>query len=379
MVNLNIWDWKYRVFFEKETRVSLEKYINRLTLEEKDVYVKIRDFFLSFYSISLLLDAIERNTKKEREYISYAYENKHKIIYTPRIIIDTIKERINSSSFYEKEKLLELLSISQTMNPCFSTNQYYEMLYGYAFHIFRLKYVDKNLILLPIEHGEKIESINIEKDFDGMYNQFKNNTLLQSEFGVSKVKDSFITEVTNGKGYGEWWDRGLTNSECDKLILYKNPDSLNVNDLFYTILHEVYPGHGHFYNIVAHNEKYSFDHGAMSLIEGWATYVEWHSIVSDYVFQIRNNALIFLRESEITNIDERSEKTYQRKIQQHFSTTNAIQTVIYETQYRGYLESYYMGALWIEYFINVNKMTPKDFLLFLSDRNVGDLYSIWNR
>lgn len=379
MVNLNIWDWKYRVFFEKETRVSLEKYINRLTLEEKDVYVKIRDFFLSFYSISLLLDAIERDMKKETEYIRYAYENKDKLIYTPRIIIELLKKRINSNSFTQKDNLLELLMISQTLNPCLTNDHYYEMLYGKALQDINNKYVDKEFMLMAIEHGKKIKTENIEKDFDGMYNQFKNNTLLQSEFGVSKVKDSFITEVTNGKGYAEWWDRGLTNSECDKLILYKNPDSLNVNDLFYTILHEVYPGHGHFYNIVAHNEKYSFDHGAMSLIEGWATYVEWHSVVSDYVTQIKNNALIFLQESKIPNLDIRLDRIYQRKINQHFTKANALQTVIYESQYRGYLESYYMGALWIEYFINVNNMTPKDFLLFLTDRNVGDLYSIWNR
>jgi len=378
-VNLNIWDWKYRIFFEIDTRNQLDKFIYELSYDEVSVYERIRNFFLSFYSISLLLDAIERDMKKETEYIRYAYENKDKLIYTPRIIIELLKKRINSNSFTQKDNLLELLMISQTLNPCLTNDHYYEMLYGKALQDINNKYVDKEFMLMAIEHGKKIKTENIMNDYLRIFNGFINNSLLQEKFGVSMVNNNFAIEVENGNGFAEWWDRGLTNTQSDKLVIHKNLDSLNSNDFSYTILHEVYPGHGHFYNMVAHNEKMSFDHGAMSLIEGWATYVEWHSVVSDYVTQIKNNALIFLQESKIPNLDIRLDRIYQRKINQHFTKANALQTVIYESQYRGYLESYYMGALWIEYFINVNNMTPKDFLLFLTDRNVGDLYSIWNR
>lgn len=378
-MNLNIWDWKYRIFFEIDTRNQLDKFIYELSYDEVSVYERIRNFFLSFYSISLLLDAIERDMKKETEYIRYAYENKDKLIYTPRIIIELLKKRINSNSFTQKDNLLELLMISQTLNPCLTNDHYYEMLYGKALQDINNKYVDKEFMLMAIEHGKKIKTENIMNDYLRIFNGFINNSLLQEKFGVSMVNNNFAIEVENGNGFAEWWDRGLTNTQSDKLVIHKNLDSLNSNDFSYTILHEVYPGHGHFYNMVAHNEKMSFDHGAMSLIEGWATYVEWHSVVSDYVTQIKNNALIFLQESKIPNLDIRLDRIYQRKINQHFTKANALQTVIYESQYRGYLESYYMGALWIEYFINVNNMTPKDFLLFLTDRNVGDLYSIWNR
>ena len=115
-------------------------------------------------------------------------------------------------------------------------------------------YAIRSYYVMAIEHGKKIKTENIMNDYLRIFNGFINNSLLQEKFGVSMVNNNFAIEVENGNGFAEWWDRGLTNTQSDKLVIHKNLDSLNSNDFSYTILHEVYPGHGHFYNMVAHND-----------------------------------------------------------------------------------------------------------------------------
>lgn len=180
-----------------------------------------------------------------------------------------------------------------------------------------------------LNHGEKLSAQNVADLYQIFYKQLCKNVCLNDNFGSCAII-SCGTKINNDVGYAEWWDRELLESKEDLLILHTNPESLNSNDLFYTIIHEMYPGHGHFYNTVTHSD-HLVDHGAMSIVE------------------------------------------------EGYRTIEALRTTRYATQYLGYLESYYYGAIWIELFIKKNNIKPRTFLSFLSKRNIGDFLAIWAR
>ena len=112
---------------------------------------------------------------------------------------------------------------------------------------------------------------------------------MNTKFGCSAIQD-FGTQIIDGNGYGEWWDREISDTGRDELVLYTNDNQVKCDDYKYTIIHETYPGHGHFYNYVRVQND-CMDHGAMSLVEGWATYCEWNTYPSKCVNVIKHNAL----------------------------------------------------------------------------------------
>ena len=92
---------------------------------------------------------------------------------------------------------------------------------------------------------------------------------------------------------------------------------------------------------------------------------------------IKHNALAFLWESmnlscndfanTIVNINKKKKKPFKKYV------TN----LIYSTQYIGYIESYYLGALWMELALNNEQLTPKSFLDMLSKTKKGEFFRLW--
>lgn len=360
-VNIPVWDWKYRIFFDAKVRSQVERFISRLQGEERGIYNKIKNYYLGFYSLSLLIDAVKSDPQQAQKFIDYAWIKKDSLIKTPRILYQSIREGIEDLEIAEHCRLCmcELAEYSAAYGQEARYTDICGTLYGDWFSLMMEEVMQVNEPQ-ELNHGEKLSEQDAAHLHPTYYNQLCGNALLNSKFGSCAI-GLYETKIENGTGYAEWWDRELVESNEDLLVLYTNADSLNSNDLYYTIIHEMYPGHGHFYNTVTHS-GHLVDHGAMSIIEGWATYAEWNSIESAYAKTCRNNALLFLKENALNDVDERAARIYQRKIKQGYSESEALRTTRYATQYLGYLESYYYGALWIELFMKKNNILPCEFL-----------------
>lgn len=231
---------------------------------------------------------------------------------------------------------------------------------------------DKEMVL----HGDEVNTSDILFFVKAKLDEISKRKSFHRRFGEPSLSGYGI-ETQNSPGYAEWWDRSFLEDQRDKLIIKINQDSIYTNDILYTLYHEVYPGHGHFYNRLAHNPGCGFDHGAISLIEGWATYCEWNSSPSAYISSIRNNALLFLKESFSCVGDDRADKIYNLKRSLGYSEEESLRTVLYTSQYIGYLEDYYLGALWIEAYLKRTGKTPYEFLKLLDNKTVGEFYPIW--
>lgn len=376
MDNILVWDWKYKIFFDVSLGDEIDRFIDKLENEEKNIYREIRKYYLSFFSMWVLLDAVESNPEKTEKIIEIARAESEKILKTPSLLKEMLWSRISGLKIKEEEKeqLKELGKKSFSSKLTKNYIQISDAIYGSLFPTM-MKTVLETKKINTVEHGEKVNADNIISLSKEYYEKLKNNKSIVEKFGECSITN-YREKVVSGVGFAEWWDRDLLEEEKDLLVLYANEDSLKLNDLQYTIIHEMYPGHGQFYNKVAHNNTL-MDHGAMSIIEGWATYAEWNTVASEYIRDIRNNALYFLKESLENDVDVKAENMYLRKQKQGYSKDEALRTVIYATQYIGFLEAYYYGALWIEYFLKENNMKESEFIEFLSKKNVGDFFATW--
>lgn len=343
MKNLKIWNWHYKIFFDKDILDKVNSFIEKLNKDEQNIYLYIRDFFLSFYSISQLIDAIEECPDKYELLVGIANSNKDKLILTPSLVIDTLEKRIILLPKECQKDISQLIDYSRMSqyNPDFKS--YCSVIFGNLYNkIIEIAFASEDS--QKINHGRKLKNTELISFTDQELAGISTDRNVINKFGNFNI-EKYDTEISNSIGYAEWWDRDLLDSETDKLILFDNSDSMFINDLKYTIIHEIFPGHGYFYNSLAHNSDYIFDHGAIALIEGWATFVEWNTIPSKYISQIRQNSCTFLAQSVSSNGDKLAQNILIRKQALGFSNEESLRTITYLTQYIGFLESYYAGAL----------------------------------
>ena len=376
---MNVWDWKFRIFFDDSIKEKLCQWKKTLAPAEAKVYDDIQHFYLSFYSFGVLWDLINEAPDKASDYIRKADENKSLIIKTPEVLVryyrKEIKLKYGNSEF--GQSLLDILVFS--MNGREISKDYWHMvsqLYGISYDDLISKFAcddfDHQFWNVP---RQKVIVGNCKSLFDEIYDAVSCDPKLNNKFGCSAIQD-FGTQIIDGNGYGEWWDREISDTGRDELVLYTNDNQVKCDDYKYTIIHETYPGHGHFYNYVrAQND--CMDHGAMSLVEGWATYCEWNTYPSKYVNVIKHNALSFLWESYNLSLDEFANSIAKRNRKKRKPLRKYISNLIYSTQYIGYIEAYYLGAIWMELLFHRGKYTPKSFLDMLSKTNKGEFFRLW--
>ena len=90
---MNVWDWKFRIFFDDSIKEKLCQWEKKLTPAEAKVYDDIQHFYLSFYSFGVLWDLINEAPDKASEYIRKADENKSLIIKTPEVLVHIIAKK----------------------------------------------------------------------------------------------------------------------------------------------------------------------------------------------------------------------------------------------------------------------------------------------
>ncbi len=376
---MNVWDWKYRIFFEDGVKKQLAEWMERLEGEEQNVYREISAFYLSFYSFGILFDLICEAPENAEALADRAWDNRSLIVKTPAYLVKYYRQRIGREIKNDKlaQTLLRLLALSSTAEEILP--RYWEFISRILGKSYReiIKKIDlpeyaAGPIRLP---RQKIIRKKCEDLFDSIYDELTGDETLRRCFGCSTI-GAFKTQIIEGNGYGEWWDKDISETGEDELVLYTNENKVKFDDYRYTIIHETYPGHGHFYNAVRLNNA-CFDQGAMMLIEGWATYCEWNTYPSQYVDAVKHNAMVLLFNSYSKTADEITDETVERNRKRRIPLRRFITPLIYRTQYVGYMEAYYLGALWIECFVKENNCEAKDFLRMLSSANKGEFFRLW--
>lgn len=405
---MNIWDWHYRIFFDDTIKEQLLNESNKLAIgEQQIVNIQIK-FYTSFYSFGILFDNIsdainylprEVALKRVDNFIDKAYDCKEQLIILPRELYDYYRIRISNLplSFDSRHKLGNILQASlSARNYQVALHRYLEALFGNSFkdlcNIFTS--FDYKFILKEPQSNSKIE--NYEETIQQYINDCAKNQEIINQFG-EKTSISYNTLVDNETiCYGEWWDSDVikvpfSNQPTGKnqLVIHAQHGLITEDELYFTLIHEVYPGHGYFYNktcdgvrntadttSVDGNMSSSYiDHGAMTLFEGWATYCEWNTLRSPYIEVVRNNALNFMRNLFLTPPSRLPAKILAKR----YYTTNQYKKIILATQYLGYYESYYLGALWFENYFNKSKSKPIDFLNRLKGLPKGDFFRLYEK
>lgn len=386
MSTIKIWDWKFKIGLIRDIYIDVNKNIENFSLEEKKIYNKIIDYHTNKISLDVILDILIEN-----KFNSWKDTMMNDIsLIKPNLI------GINSK-LYEFFKAKMNIAIKNNPSLDYEINELFSAAcnnnnnsYDNVEEIFRCilgKYYDEVIKLLidkyqfVSEIKEKIQYNDIKKHVNSYIKKLSDDIKIRKMYGANIINEYDI-KLVNEVGFAEWWDKDLTNNDKDLLVLFQNNDSMNKDDFEYTIYHEVYPGHGYFYNYARNNRgaKSSFDHGAMTLVEGWATFCEWNVKKTDYSRTLKNRGKEFLEISLDKNksLEEKINMLYANSIKRGYSKDQAINTILYFSQYPTFLESYYLGALCIEVMINKGVFrNPADFLDYLKNKTWGELFALW--
>ncbi len=382
---IQVWDWHYRVYFDDELYALVAREISKLPAQEAIICEETLKFYTSFFSFGVLFNQCVENPEKCDAFLDKAEMHLDDIIRVPKLLIPLYYERVTQSKLYVRQKQRLLSILAEASCGCEIRMEYWsyirDIFGAYAQKMFDEILPTKYLSSFATPTQNVIEG-DLLSEFNRILSDVQYDKSLIERFGESAV-GIYGLRLEDGEGYGEWWDKTLTGNSEDELVLFTQNSSVLDKDYFYTIVHEVYPGHGHFYNYVCTPET-NIDQGAMLLIEDWATYCEWHSRPigssfppSDYVSVNRHNAFALLRRSYMSSLDDLAERSWQASRAVKLPMSAAIRNLIRETQFVGYTESYYLGALWLEQMIDVQKcFTPKQFLDMLKRQDKGDYFRL---
>lgn len=358
---LKTWNWKYEIFFNPEIKKTVDSFEDKLPTNEKDLFKKQKDFYLSFYTMDLLLEAMDNEDldkdvtiKKALDSLNYCNKLDYRLY---DLFVTEIKENYSD---YEKD-LLEILNHSKKTNYQINFDNYlldninekdYLKVKEKVNQVSQLEFLEDH------EEAELLTDNNMVDLYEKTMGKLSENIELHQFFG-KPIKSEFDIVVKKSSGYGEWWDKNLYDEYLnDTLVLYEN-NEISKNDFIYTIIHEVYPGHGYFFKKVMENNQV-FDTGAFLLVEGYATYVETNSVKSAYS----------------NNLKIRYAKILKSVFQNNYN--DLPNSLIRELNQKiGHIESYYFGSFLIEHLIESKFKNVSNFLVFLSNNTKGDFYKLW--
>jgi len=150
--------------------------------------------------------------------------------------------------------------------------------------------------------------------------------------------------VPDPNDFGEYWPReSLANASRDLLLLHFNQDAARTLTLRATIAHEL-GGHGAFYDVVRRTPGAWLDHGALALVEGWATWWEWR-LAHPHGPSKGSRGLLALLDADEASVTSTLPRL---TAEAGYSSQAAEQALLYFSDWPAFQLSYLLGGLWFE-------------------------------
>lgn len=380
-IELKPWDWRTKISFNQNIRKDVEKKISGLKPGcQKDVMHELFEKYCSMLSIDALLDDVLENSVCPRNIISEARDLQ--ILFIPSQLESHILKKLNNLECMISTKELEILKtlIDESFKSNFQNQNrvIFETIFG----------KDKlNKILQKAEQDRDDSFKKCPNDTDMSIDEIKNSIAQMNSFFKEKCTSylkPYISKIPllknviyEASGFAEYWPFYLSDEYNENTFIYFfNEDSRKYSNFLTTLTHEIFPGHSLFYNIIYQAEPDFFDHGAFSLIEGWATWAEWHGIENEFSRFVRNQRLIALADFD-KNDPIVAEDIISRVTSYGGSQQSALDSCLYFFQYPGFAFSYSIGAIWFELILSKVKFNEL-FSMFFKEDIYGDFFKCWN-
>ena len=358
-------EWKYEIVFNNE------RYIDA---NEKRVMDMQLDFYRNHYSFDQLIHKLRASSERGQS-ILLLVASKHvkNILYTPYQLKQYYLKIINTEFSKYKQTLTTLLNESMAASGRNNLRKIYKaVLHQYMPTVKRkiAKYAKRKLQFVPF--NQKLTQFDYLHEIVNMQNHMIEDKLGQGIFGKYTLYNTQFN-YNNLLGLGEYQFNKMHHDIKDVFILNSNADNLTIHKLRHLTYLNLYPGKGHLLNTLYSPARANcLDLGGTYLINGWSLFAMWHYNQNAYTRNLKvicgNLGKAFLGSS----LAKGANRAYNYMLGL-MPKDEALQYLIYITQYPGYLESYIFGAIAVEECINRGfASSPADLLNTLKLVNIGD-------
>lgn len=366
------WDWHYRIAFDDALRVNIKFAAGEIQdSPSAGIFWSGLETWTNLLSVSCLVQAVVENPKDAEAYIRTA--ESRKALYMPQFLADRyagVVKEIKSLGVSEKRRLLDIIASASCNSFENFHREIFSPVFGETLNVL-LREASSREVLPPVDSPIDLAQLraSVEVILDD---------ILASVPPLLRPLTTYIPEfdirIEKGQGFAEYWPRSLTKKSKAELLVFETVDQLGYRNLRATIAHEII-GHASFYGLSELSAPSFYDHGAMALIEGWATWCEWK--VADVEL---GRALRLARCNSLTRFDAVDPIEIQRSIRsfahlQGYSDAVADASIEYFFQYPGFNYSYALGALWFER--KFAAVTPSEFFSGLRGKAWGDFFAAW--
>jgi len=345
------WDWHYRVGFDDQLFKQVdEAFVAAKGFKESTEERRELSAYRELVSVDCMVGKVIDEPGRVEEFLE-AIRGKS-LLYLPPECAEKICSRLTENFVGDQKSLLGIQEVV-------------ERAAGVEFANY-----SKDLLELALGHGFlSVANVYLHDMTAENFADTTHSRLEEKELGASLVEEYKEDAITYGNQllcvesiqrpqwrtttgcdiscFAEYWPSLITGKD-NELVLGKILESAEREDVIGSIIHEI-AGHACFYNLASSGYFSFLDHGAICLIEGWATWCEWSSpLASDkYKSRLRHNALNGLRLAEMSTsrqaIDEISGMGMLGGNRQLIE-----QAVLNFHQYPCYSLSYYAGAVYFE-------------------------------
>lgn len=372
------WDWRYKIGFDVSLRKRLQDQINGHTNRaEKDILCELVEHFTKLVSLDALIESLSSG-EVTTESVQKTRTIEDNLLYVPRQLESRFMNKIDALDLPSNEVayFLHLLDVALTKDYRSPHEAIFYSIFGDELY----QLLERGRLSATLNNPRLpsrktiIPESRVNKFVDDFLSQVSRDLAIKNLFGPIDTVP-FETTIAEGDGFAEYWPVELSpGAEKDYLVICVNEDSMVEGTLLTTLAHELVPGHAYFYSKMRQSIGQLLDYGAMTLIEGWATWCEWHILPSEYSAFARSSRLESFRFFG-TEDPKQPEKIMNTIMRQGYSRREAEYTLLYYYQYPCFGYSYSLGALWFENYLS--DKTPGDFFSFLKDKSWGDFFSLW--
>lgn len=372
MSTLDTWDWHYRIAFDQRLRTRVADVIQALPFAKHRALLERQyELFSENLSVAQLIAHLLDEEGDPQPAIDMASERTP--LYLPEFLGEQYRTRIVASERLRPHQKADLLAITGRAQDQRFENRHrdiFEPVFGGALD----GLLDKALHrVAALPDDRPIAGSNLRVLASEIVGHLRDKVPPRLQSLASSIP-KFRTTVSPGAGFAEYWPTTLTGAQQNELIIYDNPDQLGYQNFQATLAHEVL-GHGTFYAYASQAEPPFFDHGAMALIEGWATWCEWAASAPPFGHYLRSVRCSALRRFSLGDPAQ-----IQRQIEADtallgYSGAVAESGIEYFFQYPGFAYSYSLGALWFDERLRAQE--PGQFLESLRGQPWGDFFVLW--